>query len=184
MWIRKALLLRTAAGPKSFRLEAPATGVPGQLLRQDPNMTEPSEVWPGGQPEVGDTAERSRSILARDIEMFTEISGDNNPIHYDAEIAAATSFGQIVVQGGVTTAILNAVVAEDLPGPGTVFLNVNWSFRAPVRPGDVITGRVEVTDVRSDKPITVLSTSVVRDDGVVAVEGEALCYTMPIQSES
>ena len=95
-----------------------------------------------------------------------------------------TSFGQIVVQGGVTTAILNAVVAEDLPGPGTVFLSVNWSFRAPVRPGDVITGRVEVTDVRSDKPITVLSTSVVRDDGVVAVEGEALCYTMPIQSES
>ena len=147
-------------------------------------MTELSEVWPGGQPEVGDMAECSRSVRANDIELFTEISGDNNPIHHDAEVAAATSFGEIVVQGGITTAILNAVVAEDLPGPGTVFLSVNWSFQAPVRPGDTITGRVEVIEVRSDKPITKLSTSVVRDDGVVVVDGEALCYTMPIHSES
>ena len=143
-------------------------------------MTDQSPAWPNGQPAVGDTAERSRAITSRDIELFTEISGDRNPIHYDAEFAAATSFGGIVVQGGITTAILNAVVAEDLPGPGTVFLNVDWSFRAPVRPGDVITGRVEVTDVRADKPITKLSTVVVRDDGVVAVEGETLCYTMPV----
>jgi acyl dehydratase len=147
-------------------------------------MKERSEVWPGGQPEVGDTAERSRSVTANDIELFTDISGDHNPIHYDAELAASTTFGEIVVQGGITTAILNAVVAEDLPGPGTVFLNVNWSFRAPVRPGDTITGRVEVIEVRSDKPITKLSTSVVRDDGVVAVDGEALCYTMPIHNKS
>ena len=95
-------------------------------------------------------------------------------------MAASTSFGRIVVQGGVTTAILNAVVAEELPGPGTVFLHVDWNFRAPVRPGDVITGRVEVVEVRSDKPITKLKTTVVRDDGVVAVDGDALCYTMPL----
>lgn len=143
-------------------------------------MTAESPVWPNGQPAVGHTAERSRTVTSRDIELFTEISGDRNPIHYDREFAAATSFGGIVVQGGITTAILNAVVAEDLPGPGTVFLNVDWSFRAPVRPGDVITGRVEVTEVRTDKPITRLATSVVRDDGVVAVEGQALCYTMPV----
>jgi len=129
---------------------------------------------------VGDTAERSRTVTNLDIELFTEISGDRNPLHYDAEIAASTSFGEIVVHGGITTAILNAVVAEDLPGPGTVFLHVDWNFRAPVRPGDVITGRVEVVDVRSDKPVTKLITTVVRDDGVVAVDGEALCYTMPL----
>ncbi|MDX2344115.1 MAG: MaoC family dehydratase [Acidimicrobiia bacterium] len=146
-------------------------------------MSEQSQVWPNGSPRVGDTAERSRAITSRDIELFTEISGDRNPIHYDPEIAAATSFGGIVVQGGVTTAVLNAVVAEDLPGPGTVFLNVNWSFQAPVRPGDVITAQVEVIDVRTDKPITKLSTQIVRDDGVVAVTGEALCYTMSV-SES
>jgi acyl dehydratase len=143
-------------------------------------MTEHSTTWPNGQPTVGDTAERSRAITSDDIKLFTEISGDRNPIHYDPEAAAATSFGEIVVQGGITTAILNAVVAEDLPGPGTVFLNVEWSFRAPVRPGDVITGHVEVTEVRSDKPITKLVTKVVRDDGVVVVDGQALCYTMPV----
>lgn len=143
-------------------------------------MNDATEVWPNGQPAVGDAAERSREITATDIELFTAMSGDRNPIHYDAEAAAATSFHEIVVQGGVTTAILNAVVAEDLPGPGTVFLHTDWYFRAPVRPGDVITGRVEVTEVRPDKPITKIDTTVTRDDGVVAVEGEALCYTMPL----
>lgn len=139
-----------------------------------------SEVWPGGKPAVGDTAERSRAITSDDIALFTEISGDRNPLHYDSDVAAATSFGEIVVQGGITTAILNAVVAQDLPGPGTVFLHVEWSFNAPVRPGDVITGRVEVVDVRSDKPITRLVTTVTRDDGVVVVDGKAVCYTMAL----
>jgi acyl dehydratase len=131
---------------------------------------------------VGDTAERQRTVTPADIERFTEISGDRNPIHYDEALAASTRFGEIVVQGGVTTAILNAVVAEDLPGPGTVFLNVAWDFKAPVRPGDTITGRVEITDVREDKPITHLRTTVTRQDGVVAVEGTAVCYTIPLSA--
>jgi acyl dehydratase len=85
-----------------------------------------------------------------------------------------------VVQGGVTSAILNAVVAEDLPGPGTVFLSVRWDFKAPVRPGDTITGEVRVTSVRADKPITELETRVIRDDGTVVLDGRAACYTMPL----
>ena len=143
-------------------------------------MPEQAEVWPGGMPAVGQTAERSRTVESTDIERFTEISGDRNPLHYDEAVARATSFGEIVVQGGVTSAILNALVAEDLPGPGTVFLQVNWSFRAPVRPGDTITGRADVLEVRSDKPITKLRTTVTRDDGTLVLEGDALCYTMPI----
>jgi acyl dehydratase len=133
--------------------------------------------WQGEPPKVGDRAERSRRVSERDIERFTELSGDRNPIHYDAEAAAATPFGGIVVQGGVTTAILNAVVAEDLPGPGSVFLQLDLRFLAPVRPGDTITGSVAVTSVREDKPITHLDVQVVRDDGTVAVEGAAVCYT-------
>ena len=129
---------------------------------------------------VGQRATRSRDVSARDIEMFTAISGDRNPLHYDEALARASKFGGIIVQGGVTSAILNAVVAEDLPGPGTVFLHVDWSFKAPVRPGDTITGIAEVLEVRDDKPITKLRTSVVRHDGTVVLEGEALCYTMPI----
>ena len=85
-----------------------------------------------------------------------------------------------MVQGGVTSATLNAVVAEKLPGPGTVFLNVNWDFKAPVRPGDIITGRVEIVTARADKPITTLRTTVTRDDGTVALDGTAVCDTMAL----
>jgi acyl dehydratase len=137
-------------------------------------------AWPRGAPRVGQSARRSRQVTARDIERFTEISGDRNPIHYDAGVAAATRFGGIVVQGGVISAILNAVVAEDLPGPGTVFLQVSWNFRAPVRPGDTITGEVEITGVRTDKPVTEMNTRVVRDDGTLVLDGTAVCYTMPL----
>lgn len=147
-------------------------------------MHNTSDVWPGGIPVVGQRASRSREVTHRDIERFTEISGDRNPIHYDEALARRTRFGGLVVQGGVTTAILNAVVAEDLPGPGTVFLNVNWNFRAPVRPGDRITGTVEVTNVRRDKPITTLKTTVTRDDGTVVLDGEAVCYTLPLPAAS
>ena len=137
-------------------------------------------VWPGGQPRVGESARRSRLVSDQDIVRFTEISGDRNPLHYDADRAAATRFGGIVVQGGVTSAILNAVVAEDLPGPGTVFLDVAWRFLAPVRPGMRITGEVTVTKVRDDKPVTELVTRVYADDGTCVLDGTAVCYTMAL----
>jgi acyl dehydratase len=143
-------------------------------------MSTPDKAWPEGIPKVGQKAQRSRSVTSRDIELFTEISGDRNPLHYDEAAARATRFGGIVVQGGIISAILNAVVAEDLPGPGTVFLQVNWNFKAPVRPGDVITGEVEITKVREDKPITELKTRVLLSDGSVVLEGDAVCYTMHI----
>jgi acyl dehydratase len=136
--------------------------------------------WTWNVPALGQTAERSRLVTARDIELFTELSGDYNPLHYDEEVAAATIFGGIIVQGGVGSAILNAVVAEELPGPGSVFLELNLRFAAPIRPGDVITGSAEVTSVRSDKPITGLTVQVTRDDGVVALEGTAVCFTFPL----
>jgi acyl dehydratase len=134
-------------------------------------------AWPNGAPRPGDRAALSRRVEAGDIERFTQISGDRNPLHYDEQAARASRFGEIIVQGGVTSAILNAVVAERLPGPGTVFLNVNWNFLAPVRPGDEITGSVEVLEVRDDKPITRLRTTVTRGDGAVVLEGTAVCYT-------
>jgi acyl dehydratase len=139
-----------------------------------------TKAWTRDVPRVGQKAERSRTVEPGDIELFTRISGDRNPLHYDAAAAKASRFGEIVVQGGITSAILNAVVAEDLPGPGTVFLQVDWKFIAPVRPGDTITGVVEVVEVREDKPITKLKTSVRRQDGVVVLEGTAVCYTMAL----
>ena len=131
-------------------------------------------------PRVGARASRSRRISARDIELFTELTGDRNPLHYDAEAAAASRFGGIIVQGGVTSGLLNAVVAEELPGPGTVFLHVDWDFKAPVRPGDEITAEVEVLEAREDKPLTKLRTTIVNQDGTVVLDGSALVWTEPL----
>lgn len=129
---------------------------------------------------AGDTARRSRVISPRDIELFTVLTGDRNPLHYDADAAARSRFGGIIVQGGVTTGLLNAVVAEDLPGPGSVFLHVDWSFKAPVRPGDEITAEVEVLEAREDKPIARLRTTITNQDGVVVLDGTALVWSEPL----
>jgi acyl dehydratase len=129
---------------------------------------------------VGETASRTRPVSARDIELFTELTGDRNPLHYDEEAAAASRFGGIIVQGGVTSGLLNAVVAEDLPGPGSVFLHVDWKFTAPVSPGDEITAEVEALEVREDKPITKLRTTVTKQDGTVVLDGTAVVWTEPL----
>ena len=113
----------------------------------------------------------------RDIELFTELTGDRNPLHYDAEAASRSRFGGIIVQGGVTSGLLNAVVAEDLPGPGSVFLHVDWNFRAPVRPGDEITAEVEVLEAREDKPLTKLRMTITNQEGTVVLDGSALVWT-------
>jgi len=131
-------------------------------------------------PAVGATARRTRTVEARDIELFTLMTGDRNPLHYDEERARRTRFGGIIVQGGVTSGLLNAVVAEDLPGPGSVFLRVGWDFRAPVRPGDTITAEVEVLEVHATKPVTRLRTTITNQDGVVVLDGDAHVYREPL----
>jgi acyl dehydratase len=131
-------------------------------------------------PTVGDKASRTRTVRPEDIVLFTELTGDRNPLHYDEEAATRSRFGGIIVQGGVTTGLLNAVVAEDLPGPGSVFLHVDWSFRAPVRPGDEITAEVEVLEARDDKPITTLRTTITNQEGTVVLDGTALVWTEPL----
>ena len=115
-------------------------------------------------------------MSARDIELFTELTGDRNPLHYDEDAATRSRFGGIIVQGGVTSGLLNAVVAEDLPGPGSVFLHVDWSFQAPVRPGDEIIAEVEVLATRSDKPVHQLRTTITNQDGTVVLDGTAAVY--------
>jgi acyl dehydratase len=134
--------------------------------------------------EVGEVARRTREVTARDIELFTELTGDRNPVHYDTELAARSRFGGIVVQGGVTSGLLNALVAEQLPGPGSVFLHVDWSFKAPVRPGDVITAEVRVLEVREDKPVSTLASTITNQDGVVVLDGTAVVWRDPVVAEA
>jgi len=130
--------------------------------------------------KIGDTARRSRQVSARDIELFSELTGDRNPLHYAEDAAAGSRFGRRIVQGGVTTGLLNAVVAEDLPGRGSVFLHVDWSFRAPVYPGDELTAEVEVLELRNDKPISTLRTTIANQDGTIVLDGTALVWTEPL----
>ena len=115
-----------------------------------------------------------------DIQSFTEITGDRNPLHYD-DAAASRTFGGIIVQGGVTSGLLNALVAEDLPGPGTVFLEVQWKFVKAVRAGEEIVARARVVTVRKDKPICTLETSVMNEAGEVCLNGTAVTYTVPLK---
>src|SRR5579862_4264298 len=133
-------------------------------------------------PAVGASAERSKTVGMREIELFTEITGDRNPLHYDEEAARKSLFGGLIVQGGVTSGILNAVVAEDLPGPGSVFLSVEWQFIKAVHVGDTITGRVEVSNVREDKPVCKLVTTVRNQHDEVCLSGTATTYTVALRA--
>lgn len=134
-----------------------------------------------GKPKLNQSCERSRVTTMEDINAFTEMTGDRNPVHFDEELAKKTSFGKLIVQGGVTSGILNACVAQDLPGPGTVFLGTNLTFKKAVGVGEEITGRVEVIDVRDDKPICQLNVSVRDSVGDICIEGTAVTFTMALE---
>jgi len=129
-------------------------------------------------PAVGATATWTRTFSVEDVESFARISGDRNPLHFDAGFAARTRVGRLVVQGGLTTGLFNALVAERLPGPGSVFLHQEWDYPAPVYIGDTVTAEAEVLEARADKPITRLRCVARRDDGTEVLRGECLVYTM------
>lgn len=126
---------------------------------------------------VGQKAARSITLTADHVRQYAEITGDYNPLHFDEAFAAKTKFQRLVVQGGLTTGILNALVATDMPGPGTVFMSQNWKFTAPVYIGDTITGEAEVLSVHASKPVTQLKIKVTRQTGETVLEGDAWCYT-------
>jgi acyl dehydratase len=126
---------------------------------------------------VGQRASRRLTLTADHVQKFAEISGDRNPLHFDSGFAARTKFGRLVVQGGLTTGLLHALVAMDMPGPGTVFLSQNWKFTAPVFIDDTITAEAEVISVHPSKPVTQLRVQITRSDGTSVLEGEAWCYT-------
>jgi acyl dehydratase len=129
-------------------------------------------------PAVGTRASWTRTITADDVEAFARFSGDRNPLHFDPGFAAARRVGRLVVQGGLTTGLFNALVAMELPGPGSVFLHQEWDYPAPVYIGDTVTAEAEVIDARADKPITRLRCVARRQDGVEVLRGECLVYTM------
>ena len=126
---------------------------------------------------IGQKSCRSLTLTSDHVKMFAEMTGDYNPLHFDEEFTAKTKFGKLVVQGGLITGILNALVAMDIPGPGTVFMSQELKFLAPVYIGDTISGEVEVVEIHETKPVTQLRVKVTRQTGEIVLEGNAACYT-------
>ncbi|MBI4013693.1 MAG: MaoC family dehydratase [Candidatus Rokubacteria bacterium] len=126
---------------------------------------------------AGDRAELTRPITAETIREFVDATGDDNPLHSDQAFAATTRFGQIIAPGILTGGLVSAVIGTRLPGPGTVYLSQSFRFLRPVRIGDVITARVEVTEVLRDRNRVALRTVCVNQAGEIVIEGEA--WVMP-----
>ena len=129
-------------------------------------------------PAVGTRATWTRTFGVEEVEAFARITGDRNPLHFDADFAGRTRLGRLVVQGGLTTGLFNALVAMELPGPGSVFLHQEWDYPAPVYVGDTVTAEAEVIEARADKPITRLRCVAPRTDGTDVLRGECVVYTM------
>jgi len=127
--------------------------------------------------KIGQKATRSLTLTADHVKTYASLSGDYNPLHFDEDFTSRTKFKRLVVQGGLTTGLLHALVAMDMPGPGTVFLSQDWKFTAPVFIGDTITAEAEIMSVHETKPVTQLAIKITRQDGETVLEGEAWCYT-------
>ena len=129
-------------------------------------------------PAVGQRGTWTRTFTADDVESFAALTGDRNPLHFDEDFASRTRPGRLIVHGGLTTGLFNALVAEVLPGPGSVFLHQEWDYRAPAYIGDTVTAEAEVIEARADKPITTLRCVARRDDGTEVLTGTCVVYTM------
>lgn len=129
---------------------------------------------------VGQKASRTKTFSEKDVALFTELTGDHQALHYDKALAKRLGHPAPLVQGGVITGLFNAIIAHDLPGEGSVFLNVNWNFRHAVCIGDTVTAEVEVISVRENKPIMQLKTIVINQDKTLCLDGTALVYIRSI----
>ncbi len=124
--------------------------------------------------KVGDSAEISKTIGDEDVRAFAELTGDRNPVHLDEEYAAGTRFGRRIAHGMLGASLISAVLANELPGRGTVYLSQTLRFTAPVFLGDTVNARVTVKHVRDDKPVVTLETVCTNQRGERVVEGEAV----------
>ncbi len=142
--------------------------------------SEPAETAPIGPLglRVGQKARRVQTVTTEHVELYAQITGDRNPLHFDPDFAARTRFGRLVAQGGITAGMLNALVAMDMPGPGTVFMSQSLRYLAPVYIGDTLTAEIEILSLKPDKPVCQLKAVITNQNGVTVLEGECWTYTL------
>ena len=121
----------------------------------------------------GDSAEITKTIEQADVDAFADLTGDHNPVHVDEEFAKTTRFRRRIVHGMLTASLISSVLANKLPGEGSVYLGQTLKFVAPVFPGDTITARVTVNEIREDKPIVKLETICINQHDEIVIRGEA-----------
>ena len=124
--------------------------------------------------KIGDRANRTKTITDEDVQNFAKASGDTNPVHLDDAYAAGTRFGRRIAHGMLTGSLISAILGNDLPGQGTIYLGQEFKFKAPVYIGDTITATVELVQFREDKRIATFHTTCTNQDGVLVVDGEAV----------
>ena len=123
--------------------------------------------------EVGRQAARELAVDEAVVRAYAELTGDYNPLHFDGAFAERTRFGRLIAQGGLATGLLHALVAMDLPGPGSVFVRQQWTFPAPVYIGDTIRASATVTKVNARRAMAELACEVTNQDGVTVLRGDA-----------
>ena len=133
-----------------------------------------------GKPSIGAVATREYTLTNEHAKVWAEISQDFNPLHFDDDAAAKSIFGRRVGHGGLMQAVLHGICGMDLPGPGTVFLHLDWRLQNPIYFGETVVGRIEILEVRDDKPMCLLGASITRPDGVVALTGTCRTWTSPL----
>ena len=121
----------------------------------------------------GDSASLSKTISDDDIRAFADVTGDRNPLHLDEEFARQTRFGRRIAHGMLSASLISAVIANELPGQGSIYLGQTLQFVVPVFLGDTVTARVTVSAIREDKPILKLETVCTNQRNEVVIRGEA-----------
>lgn len=134
--------------------------------------------------QEGQQASITREVTVADVETFADVSGDTNPVHLDQEFAENSRFKRRIAHGILSASYISAVLGSKLPGPGTIYLSQSITFKAPVFIGDTVTATVTVLNYRPDKHILTLRTECTNQDGVVVLEGQAVCLTSDVISAS
>jgi 3-hydroxybutyryl-CoA dehydratase len=124
--------------------------------------------------KIGDNASITKTITDEDIHTFADVTGDHNPLHLNDEYARDTRFGRRIAHGMLGASLISSVLANKLPGAGSVYLSQSLRFVKPVLPDDAITARVTVTGIRDDKPIITLETICMNQDNEIVIKGEAV----------